>query len=91
MSETRKYKDPFLGEIELTKVGEVVTNAVGETIIERIYVHENSRNNCYYISTWATSNMSFDTGDIQEEMSYIGKDLIDKIIEYQNKKKNEKG
>jgi len=46
-----KYVDPFLGEIELIKIGETAHNAVGELVIRTVYT-DNWGN--YYISTWST-------------------------------------
>jgi hypothetical protein len=46
-----KYVDPFLGEIELTKIGETSHNAVGETVVRTIYTDKWGN---YYVSTWST-------------------------------------
>lgn len=46
-----KYIDPFLGEIELIKIGETSRNAIGEAVIRTVYT-DNWGN--YYISTWST-------------------------------------
>lgn len=46
-----KYKDPFMGEIELTKVGETSKHLGGESRVDTIYT--DSRHN-YYIQTWST-------------------------------------
>lgn len=65
-----KYKDPYLGEIELTKLGEDSRSGFGEDVVNRIYV--DSCNN-YYIDTWTT------TGGDKIPMQFLRKSLINKI------------
>jgi hypothetical protein len=67
-----KYKDPFLGEIELQKIGEDTRYAVGEFSTDTIYV--DSRGN-YYIHTSTTAV------DYEIPIRVLRKSLIDKIIE----------
>lgn len=43
-----KYKDPFLGEIELKKLGESSRHLMGESIIETIYIDDCGN---YYIDS----------------------------------------
>jgi hypothetical protein len=69
----KKYTDPFLGEIELIKVGETSMNLIGESVVHTIYTDK--FNGHYYIDTWAT------TGGDQMPMKIIPRRVIDKIIE----------
>lgn len=70
-----KYKDPFLGEIELTKHGETSMHLLGESRVDSIYLDEREN---LYIDTWIT------TGGDKEPMMYLRKDLVDKIVEIYN-------
>lgn len=70
-----KHKDPFLGEIELTKLGETSRHLMGESRVDTIYVNERGD---YYIDTWTT------TGGDRTPMMFLRKELIDKINELQN-------
>jgi len=47
-----KYKDPFLGEIELKLLGKTSRHLMGESVIDIIYIDESGN---YYIDTWATT------------------------------------
>ena len=67
-----KHKDPFLGEIELKKLGETSRNAMGESVVDTIYIDESGN---YYIDTWTT------TGGDKQPMLFLRKSLIDKINE----------
>lgn len=68
--------DSFVGEIELTEVGETSRHAVGEDIVDTIY--EDLSGN-YYIDTWCTM-----PGEPQP-MMFLRKTLIDEIIKIKNK------
>ena len=70
VNEKIKYKDPFLGEIELTKVGETSRNAMGESVVETIYTDDREN---FYISTWTT------IGGDPIPMKIIRKELAEKI------------
>jgi hypothetical protein len=69
----KKYTDPFLGEIELIKVGETSMHLIGESVVHTIYTDR--FNGHYYIDTWVT------TGGVQMPMKIIPRRVIDKIIE----------
>ena len=64
-----KYKDTFLGEIDLKKLGESSRHLIGESIIETIYVDDLGN---YYIDTWLI-------GGERQPMKIITKDLMDRI------------
>ena len=66
-----KHKDPFLGEIELKKLGESSRHLMGETIIETIYIDDWGN---YYIDTWLI-------GSERQPMNKITKVLFDRITE----------
>jgi hypothetical protein len=70
-------KDPFVGEIELTEVGETSRHSVGEHIVDIIY--EDSGGN-YWIDTFAT------TGSEPQPMMFLRKTLIDEIAKLRNQK-----
>jgi hypothetical protein len=79
MSNTnKKYKDPFLGEIDLIKVGETFMDLIGESIVHTIYTDR--FNGHYYIDTWATTG-----GDIIP-MKIIPRRVIDKIVQIENER-----
>ena len=63
--------DPFMGEIELTKLGETTRNMVGESVIDTIYTDEQGN---YWIDTWTT------TGGDKTPMTFLRKELIETII-----------
>lgn len=65
-------KDPFLGEIELTKLGETSKHLMGESRIDTIYVDERGN---YYIDTWTT------TGGDPTPPIFLRKEIVDKIVE----------
>jgi hypothetical protein len=67
-----KIINAFLGEIELTKLGETSRNLMGESVVDTIYVDERGD---YYIDTWTT------TGGDPIPMKFLRKELIDKINE----------
>jgi hypothetical protein len=69
----KTYTDPFLGEIELLKVGETSMHLMGESVVHTIYIDK--INGHYYIDTWTT------TGGDPIPMKIIPKRVIDKIIE----------
>ena len=66
------HKDPFLGEIELTKVGETSMDMVGESIVKTIYIDGFGG---YYISSWTT------TGGDPVPLQFLSEDLVDKLVE----------
>lgn len=66
-----KYIDPFLGEIELHKVGETSTNAVGESVVRTVYVDNQGH---YYLDVWTT------VGTDKERMTIIHRDAIEMIL-----------
>jgi hypothetical protein len=66
-----KYSDPFLGEIELTKLGKTSRHLMGESIIETIYVDDWGN---YYIDTYLIGNE-------KQPMKKITKTLFDRITE----------
>ena len=74
---TVKYRDPFLGEIILTQVGETNKNPMGESIINTIYTDEHDN---YWISTWTT------TGGDPTPLTFLRRSLIDKILEIESNK-----
>ena len=68
-----KYKDPFLVEIELTKVGETSMHLIGESRVDTIYqdVKEN---------LWIATR--FTTGSMDEIiMTFLRKEIVDEIVE----------
>ena len=71
-----KYKSPFLGEIELKKLEETSKHAIGETIIETIYI--DSWGN-YYIDHWLV-------GSDRQPMNIITKLLFDKLCRLSEQK-----
>lgn len=71
-----KYRDPFLGEIELEKIGEDHRYAMGVDVIDTIYIDKRGN---YYIHTW---NSEINT---EIPIQVIRKSLIDKINELTNK------
>lgn len=75
--ETIKYKDPFLGEIELEKVGETSMNLMGESQVDTIYVDVKGN---FWICSWVT------TGGDPVPMRFLRKELIDKIVEIESNK-----
>lgn len=70
-----KYKDPFLGEIELEKIAEDRRYGVGEFVVDTIYT--DTRGN-YYVHTWTTAH------DSEIPIRVIRKSWIDKINEFKN-------
>lgn len=69
------YKDPFVGDIELTKLGETPNRfGMGECVNEIIYTDERGN---YYVQTCGSYNMLSDKID----MIFLNKSLIDKIKE----------
>jgi hypothetical protein len=52
----KTYTDPFLGEIELLKVGETSMNLTGESVVHTIYTDKFIGN--YYIDTWTTTGVT---------------------------------
>jgi hypothetical protein len=70
--EKKIYKDPFIGEVELTKIGETSIHMMGESKVETIY--SDIRGN-YWIDTWTT------TGGDPIPMTFLRKELLDKIVE----------
>lgn len=77
----KKYTDPFLGEIELLKVGETSMSLIGESVVHTIYT--DNFNGHYYIDTWTT------TGGDPIPMKIIPKRVVDKIIQYENQNEDE--
>jgi len=65
-------KDPFMGEIELTKLGETSKHMMGESRIDTIYTDDKEN---IWVDTWAT------TGSDPIPMTFLRKDLVDLIIE----------
>jgi hypothetical protein len=79
MNNTNKiYKDPFLGEIDLIKVGETSMDLIGESVVHTIYTDR--FNGHYYIDTWAT------TGGDLIPMKIIPRRVIDKIVQIESEK-----
>ncbi len=74
----KKYKDPFLGEIDLIKVGETSMHLIGEMVVHTIYTDR--FNGHYYIDTWAT------TGGDPIPMKIIPRRVIDKIVQIESEK-----
>ena len=70
-------KDPFVGEIELTEIGETSRHAIGEHIIDTIY--EDSSGN-YWIETWATFGLE------PKPMVFLRKELVGEIVRAMNEK-----
>ena len=64
--------DPFIGKIELTKMGETSKHMMGESRVDTIYTDERGN---YWIDTWAT------TGGDPIPMIFLRKELIETIIE----------
>lgn len=73
-------KDPFMGEIELTKLGETSKHMMGESRIDTIYTDDKEN---IWVDTWAT------TGGDPIPMTFLRKDLVDLIIEL-NQNRDEK-
>ena len=72
------YKDPFMGEIELTQVGETSKHIMGESRIDTIY--KDSHGN-YYIKTWTT------LGDMDPlPISFLRKEVAKIISQVENAK-----
>ena len=67
-----KYTSPFLGEIDLTKLGETSKHLMGESRVDTIYVDEGGD---YYIDTWTT------TGGDNPQLMFLRKEIVDKINE----------
>jgi len=79
MSNTnKKYKDPFLDEIDLIKVGETFMDLIGESVVHTIYTDR--FNGHYYIDTWAT------TGGDPIPTKIIPRRVIDKIVQIENER-----
>ena len=72
----KKYKCPFLGEIDLIKVGETSMHLMGESVVHTIYTDK--FNGHYYIDTWTTTGGN--------PMTILPKRVIDKIIQIENEK-----
>lgn len=72
-----KYNHPFLGEIELKKIGELSKHGQGESVVQTIYTDPIGD---YHIETWTTTN-----GGDKSTTSVIRKDIIDKINEINSK------
>ena len=70
-------KDPFMGEIELTKMGETSKHMMGESIVDTIYIDDRGN---LWIDTWAT------TGGDTIPMTFLRKDLVDLIVELNQNK-----
>jgi hypothetical protein len=68
----RIHKDPFRGEVELTKVGETTKSMVGESRVDTIYKDDKGN---LYIDTWTT------TGGDPIPMTFLRKDLVELIKE----------
>ena len=68
-------KDPFRGEIELTKKGETSKHMLGESRVDTIYVDDRGN---YWVDTWST------VGGDPIPMTFLRKEVIDKIIEIDN-------
>jgi hypothetical protein len=73
-----KYKDTFLGEIELKKLGESSRHLMGESIIETIYVDDCGN---YYIDTHLI-------GGEKQPMKKITKNLLDRINQLSKQTEN---
>ena len=73
-----KYKDTFLGEIELKKLGESSRHLMGESIIETIYVDDWGN---YYIDTHLI-------GGEKQPMKKITKVLLDRINQLSKQTEN---
>lgn len=80
IGDKKVIKDPFVGEIELTNVGETSRHAVGEHIVDTIY--EDSRGN-YYIDTWCTA-----PGEPQP-MVFLRKPLVEELTRIRRSKELE--
>lgn len=76
--ETIKYKDSFLGEIELTKIAEINHILCGEHVCREVY--EDSRGNFYIQVSGSPNNYE------PIPMYFLHKEIVEKIIEYKNKK-----
>ena len=68
------YKDPFIGDIELTKVGETSRHMVGESVVDTLY--EDTKGNVY-IDTWSTIG---DFSMEEKRMVLLRKALIEEIV-----------
>jgi hypothetical protein len=71
-------KDPFMGEIELTKLGETSKLMMGESRIDTIYTDDKEN---IWIDTWST------TGGNPIPMLFLRKGLVDLIIELKPKQR----
>ena len=72
-----KYKDPFIGEIELTEIGETSMSGMGEIVIRTVYTDERGN---YHIDAWST------TGGDRTPMTFIHKSVIEIILENERNK-----
>lgn len=73
----KKYNCPFLGEIDLKKVGETSSNLMGETVVRTIYTDLQGH---YYIDIWTSFKGT------QEPMTIIHKNIVKIIIEAEEEK-----
>ena len=73
----KSIKGPFMGEIELTKLGETSKHMMGESRIDTIYTDDKEN---IWVDTWAT------TGGDPIPMTFLRKDLVDLIIELNQNK-----
>tara|TARA_R100001015_G_C4619212_1_gene175865 strand:- start:230 stop:502 length:273 start_codon:yes stop_codon:yes gene_type:complete len=74
--ETKIIKDPFMGEIELEKVGQTSLHAVGESRMDTIYSDKKGN---FWIET--TTTFGSDGMFEPEPMLFIRKGLVDLITE----------
>lgn len=73
------YNDPFFGEIELEKIGELSYHALGCTTIREIYKAKNDRIGNFYIKTW---HEDFHNHVPEESMECITKNVVNVIFNY---------
>jgi len=84
--ETKIIKDPFMGEIELEKVGQTSLHAVGESRVDTIYSDKKGN---FWIET--TTTFGSDGMFEPEPMLFIRKGLVDLITQLNQNKDDKYG
>jgi len=72
-----KYTDPFIGEVELIKVGESTNNGLGEFVSRTVYYEPITKN--YYIDIISSAGYFG-----SQKMIIINKDVAKIITNYEN-------
>jgi len=69
-----KYIDPFIGEVELIKVGETTNNGMGEFVSRTVYYEPITKN--YYVDIMSSTG--------EQKMIIINKTVAKIITNYEN-------